>query len=93
MCVPVCMYFYLSEQYCAAGMLMGLPLSIHRKSYWPVTLAAVAGTAADFMDVSAITITYRRCNNKTYGDLPSLCTSSVKKNLCGGWSIETIAKP
>eukprot|EP00904_Undaria_pinnatifida_P012709 jgi/Undpi1/8569/HiC_scaffold_25.g11034.m1 len=31
-------------------MLMGLPLSIHRKSYWPVTLAAVAGTAADFMD-------------------------------------------
>ena len=36
-------------------MLMGLPLSIHRKSYWPVTLAAVAGTAADFMDVSVIT--------------------------------------
>lgn len=44
-------------QYCAAGMLLGLPLSIHRKSYWPVTLAAVAGTAADFMDVS---MTYRK---------------------------------
>lgn len=42
-------------QYCAAAMLMGLPLSIHRKSYWPVALAAVGGTAADFMEVSKCT--------------------------------------
>lgn len=33
---------------------MSLPISIHRKSYWPVTFAAVAGTAADFIDVSDI---------------------------------------
>lgn len=39
-------------QYCAAGMLLGLPLSIHKKSYWPVALAAAAGTAADFKEVS-----------------------------------------
>lgn len=35
-------------------MLLGLPLSIHKKSYWPVTLAAAAGTAADFKEVSEI---------------------------------------
>ena len=40
----------LLRQYCAAGILLGLPLSIHKKSYWPVTLAAVAGTAADFKE-------------------------------------------
>ena len=56
---------------------MGLPLSIHRKSYWPVTLAAVAGTAADFMDVSVvITITDRR-KQENYGScgryMYSLC--------------------
>eukprot|EP00752_Nemacystus_decipiens_P008032 g7178.t1 len=42
----------LLREYCAAGVLLGLPLSIHKKSYWPVTLAAVAGTAADFKDGS-----------------------------------------
>ncbi|CAN0084382.1 unnamed protein product [Ectocarpus sp. 6 AP-2014] len=40
-------------QYCAAGVLLGLPLSVHKKSYWPVTLAAVAGTAADFKEGTA----------------------------------------
>ncbi|CAM9468567.1 unnamed protein product [Ectocarpus fasciculatus] len=40
-------------KYCAAGVLLGLPLSIHKKSYWPVTMAAVAGTAADFKEGSA----------------------------------------
>eukprot|EP00903_Cladosiphon_okamuranus_P008559 g8213.t1 len=39
-------------KYCAAGVLLGLPLSIHKKSYWPVALAAVAGTAADFKEGS-----------------------------------------
>lgn len=43
--------FLAGAQYCAAGVLLGLPLSIHNKSYWPVTLAAVAGTAADFKEV------------------------------------------
>ncbi|CAN0299012.1 unnamed protein product [Ascophyllum nodosum] len=39
-------------KYCAAGMLLGLPLSIHRKSYWPVTFAMVAGTAGDLMEAN-----------------------------------------
>lgn len=43
--------FLFREQFCAAGMLLGLPLSIHRKSYWPMTFAMVAGTAGDWMEV------------------------------------------
>ncbi|CAM9531470.1 unnamed protein product [Hapterophycus canaliculatus] len=39
-------------KYCAAGVLLGLPLSIHKRSYWPVTMAAVAGTAVDFKEAS-----------------------------------------
>jgi len=45
------------HQYCTAGVLLGLPLSIHKKSYWPVTLAAVAGTAADFKEARTIPLT------------------------------------
>ncbi|CAM9146383.1 unnamed protein product [Ectocarpus sp. 4 AP-2014] len=42
--------FSVFVQYCAAGVLLGLPLSIHKKSYWPVQVAAVAGTAADLKE-------------------------------------------
>lgn len=44
--------FPASPQYCAAGVLLGIPLSIHKKSYWPVAMAAAAGTAADYKEVN-----------------------------------------
>lgn len=53
MCVFVCCACSW-QQYFAAGALFGFPLSIHKKSYWPFTLAAVAGSAVDIMEVSRL---------------------------------------
>ena len=31
-------------KFCAAGVMMGMPLSIHRKSYFPFAVGGVIGT-------------------------------------------------
>ena len=33
---------------CAAGVLLGLPISMHRKSYMPFVVGGVLGSAADY---------------------------------------------
>lgn len=42
---------FCGRQYFAVGMLLGLPLSVKSKSYWPFTFAAIAGSALDYMEV------------------------------------------
>lgn len=39
---------------CTAGILLGMPFSIHRKSYWPFVIGGVIGTGLDFSQAKTV---------------------------------------